>query len=126
MSIQLTNLSHAWGHHMPEWPSHPGVNVLVKKFHAKDGVYQTEFEGIMHRGTHMDAPRHVTENTPDLLGYPLWRFFGTGVAVSIPNRSHDKPSRVSQPVQPDGDDRVHGVKGGTRFTHRLQRQGRAC
>ncbi|MEE9567532.1 MAG: cyclase family protein [Desulfobacteria bacterium] len=84
MSIQLTNLSHAWGHHMPEWPSHPGINVLVKKFHAKDGVYQTEFEGIMHRGTHMDAPRHVTENTPDLLGYPLWRFFGTGVAVSIP------------------------------------------
>ena len=43
-----------------------------------------EFEGIMHRGTHMDAPLHVTENTPTLTGYPIWRFFGTGVAVSIP------------------------------------------
>ena len=32
----------------------------------------------------MDAPLHVTENTPSLTGYPLWRFFGTGVAVSIP------------------------------------------
>ena len=48
---------------MPEWPSAPGVNVNVKKFHAKDGVYQTEFEGIMHRAF-MDAPIHVTENTP--------------------------------------------------------------
>ena len=32
----------------------------------------------------MDAPLHVTENTPTLTGYPIWRFFGTGVAVSIP------------------------------------------
>ena len=43
-----------------------------------------QFEGIMHRGTHMDAPIHVQENQPTLTGYPLWRFFGTGVAVSIP------------------------------------------
>ena len=30
------------------------------QFHAKDGVWCSEFEGIMHRGTHMDAPIHVT------------------------------------------------------------------
>ena len=82
--LRMFNLSQPWGHHMPEWPSTPGVNVNVKKFHAKDGVYQTEFEGIMHRGTHMDAPIHVTENTPHIMDYALWRFFGTGVAVSIP------------------------------------------
>lgn len=82
--LQMYNLTQEWGHHMPEWPSTPGVNVHVRKFHAKDGIYQTEFEGIMHRGTHMDAPLHVTENTPDIMDYPLWRFFGTGVAVSIP------------------------------------------
>jgi len=81
---QIFDLTQPWGHGMPEWPSSPGVNLTVKRFHAKDGVYETEFEGIMHRGTHMDAPLHVTENTPDLTGYPLWRFFGTGVAVSIP------------------------------------------
>ena len=84
LAPQIYNLSQFWGHHMPEWPSTPGVNVHVKKFHAKDGIYQTEFEGIMHRGTHMDAPLHVTENTPDIMDYELWRFFGTGVAVSIP------------------------------------------
>lgn len=82
--LQFFDLSHRWGHGMPEWPSSPGINVGVKKFHAKDGVYEAEFEGIMHRGTHMDAPLHVTENTSCLMGYPNWRFFGTGVAISVP------------------------------------------
>jgi kynurenine formamidase len=43
-----------------------------------------QFEGIMHRGTHMDAPIHVTANLPYITDYEPWRFFGTGVAVSIP------------------------------------------
>ena len=43
-----------------------------------------EYEGIMHRGTHMDAPIHVLENTPFITDYETWRFFGTGVVVSIP------------------------------------------
>ena len=73
-----------WGHGMPEWPSRANLNVRVLEFHAKDGVLVQQFEGIMHRGTHMDAPIHVQENQPTLTGYPLWRFFGTGVAVSIP------------------------------------------
>ena len=84
--LRYYDLTHRWGHMMPEWPSSPGVNVTVKKFHAKDGVFVTEFEGIMHRGTHMDAPLHVTENTSTLTGYPVSTFFGTGVAVSIPKK----------------------------------------
>jgi kynurenine formamidase len=82
--LKFYNLSARWGHGMPEWPSAPGINVLTLQYHANHGVYVTEFEGIMHRGTHMDAPLHVTENTPTLTGYPIWRFFGTGVAVAIP------------------------------------------
>jgi kynurenine formamidase len=82
--LKFYNLSARWGHGMPEWPSAPGINVLTLQYHANHGVYVTEFEGIMHRGTHMDAPIHVAENTPTITGYPLWRFFGTGVAVSIP------------------------------------------
>src|SRR5207247_11328130 len=46
--------------------------------------YAVEYDGIMHRGTHMDTPAHVTANTPFLTAYEPWRFFGTGVAVSIP------------------------------------------
>jgi kynurenine formamidase len=32
------------------------------------------------------TPIHVQENQPTLTGYPLWRFFGTGVVVSIPKK----------------------------------------
>ena len=39
---------------------------------------------VMHRGTHMDAPLHMTENTPSLTGSPVKTFFGTGVAVPGP------------------------------------------
>ena len=83
-SLQLFDLSHPWGHGMPQWPSRANLNVRTLEFHAKDGLLVQQFEGIMHRGTHMDAPIHVAENQPTLTGYPLWRFFGTGVAVSIP------------------------------------------
>jgi kynurenine formamidase len=84
MSLKIYDLSHTFTQFIPEWPSSPGVNVSVKKFHARDGVCQVEWEGIMHRCTHMDAPIHVTECTPSINDYPLWRLFGTGVAVAIP------------------------------------------
>lgn len=84
MSLEIYNLTHTFHQFMPEWPSTPSVNLDVNKFHAKDGVWQIHWEGIMHRGTHMDAPLHVTENTPTIADYPLWRLFGTGVCVSIP------------------------------------------
>ena len=84
MSLQIYDLTHTYGQFMPEWPSHPGVDIDVLKFHARDGVYEVNWEGIMHRGTHMDAPLHVTENTPDIMDYPLWQLCGTGVCVSIP------------------------------------------
>ena len=84
--LAFYDLSVPWGHGMPEWPSSTGIRVDRKLFHAKDGVAVAEFDAIMHRGTHMDAPVHVTEDWPALDSYELWRFFGTGVAVSIPKR----------------------------------------
>lgn len=84
MSLKVYDLSHTFRQFMPEWPSSPLINLSINKFHAKDGIYELNWDGIMHRGTHMDAPLHVTENTPDITGYPLWRLCGTGVAVAIP------------------------------------------
>ncbi len=84
MSLKVYDLTHTFTQFMPEWPSTPSVNISIDKFHAKDGVYQVQWEGIMHRCTHMDAPLHVTECTPTINDYPLWRLFGTGVCVSIP------------------------------------------
>jgi kynurenine formamidase len=82
--LEFYNLSHRWGHGMPEWPSRPLLNVKVLELHGRDGVFVQQLDGIMHRGTHMDAPLHVKENQPSITGYPIWRFFGTGVAVSVP------------------------------------------
>jgi kynurenine formamidase len=84
MSLQVYDLSHIFTQFMPEWPSTPSVDIDIDKFHARDGVYQVQWEGIMHRCTHMDAPLHVTECTPSINDYPLWRLFGPGVCVSIP------------------------------------------
>jgi len=84
MSLEIYDLTNTFEQFMPEWPSTPSVNLTVNKFHAKDGIYEVNWEGIMHRCTHMDAPLHVTENTPTIADYPLWRLAGTGVAVSIP------------------------------------------
>lgn len=84
MSVKIYSLSHTFTQFMPQWPSPPGVDIDVRKFHARDGIYQIEWSGIMHRCTHMDAPLHVTECMPSINDYPLWRMFGTGVAVSIP------------------------------------------
>lgn len=84
--LEFYNLSHRWGgYNMPEWPSgiaHMAISRL--RFHALHGSYVQEIDGIMHRGTHMDAPIHVTANLPYINAYEPWRFFGTGVAVSIP------------------------------------------
>jgi len=78
------DLSHPICHGAPQWPSSPNLNIRTLKFHAKDGILVQQYEGIMHRSTHMDAQIHVTENGRTLTDYEPWRFFGTGVAVSIP------------------------------------------
>jgi kynurenine formamidase len=84
MSLKVYSLGHVFTQFAPEWPSTPSINIDINKFHAKDGVYEIQWEGIMHRCTHMDAPLHVTENTATINDYPLWRLFGTGVAISAP------------------------------------------
>ncbi len=78
------DLSNPIGHGVPQWPSSANLNIRTLKFHAKDGMLVQQYEGIMHRSTHMDAEIHVTANGKTLTGYEPWRFFGTGVAVSIP------------------------------------------
>ncbi len=84
--LKFYNLSCRFSHGMPEWPTVPGISLMPMHHHANQGIQVTEWEGVMHRGTHMDSPLHVTENTPSIIDYPLWRFFGTGVAVSIPKK----------------------------------------
>ena len=84
MSLKVYSLGHTFTQFAPEWPSSPSIDIDIDNFHARDNVYQVNWEGIMHRCTHMDAPLHVTENTPTIDEYPLWRLFGTGVCIDCP------------------------------------------
>ena len=84
MSVQIFDLTHTFEPFMPQWPSGCNLKMEVIRYHADADMYNIQWEGIMHRGTHMDAPLHVTELTPDICAYPLWRFFGSGVALNIP------------------------------------------
>jgi kynurenine formamidase len=51
---------------------------------ARSGVLIQKITTVMHSGTHVDVPGHVIEGTALLVEIPLWRFFCTGVVVSIP------------------------------------------
>jgi kynurenine formamidase len=82
--VEMYDLSHPWGHGIPEWPSSVNLKTSTLKFHAMNGMLVRAWEGIMHRSTHMDFEQHVTENGKTQKDYPLPTFFGTGVAVSIP------------------------------------------
>jgi len=84
MSLKFYDLSHTFEPFMPQWPSGCNLKEEVIKYHADANMYDIQWEGIMHRGTHMDAPLHVTELTPDITNYPLWRFFGSAVILDIP------------------------------------------
>jgi kynurenine formamidase len=83
----LHDLTHPWGHDVSFWPGKNPIHEFKRLYyHARDGMFVQHFTTVMHRGTHMDAPIHVLENTPDITKFELWRFFGTGVAVSIPKK----------------------------------------
>ena len=78
MSVQIFDLTHTFEPFMPQWPSGCNLKMEVKRFHANDGMYNIQWEGIMHRGTHMDAPLHVTECTPDITAFVLISQRGNG------------------------------------------------
>lgn len=103
--VQFYDLSHPWGHGIPEWPSSTNLKTHTLKFHAKDGMLVKAWEGIMHRSTHMDVEIHVTENGKVMDDYPVHCFFGTGVAISIPKSkwgviTADDLERASPTIRP--------------------------
>ncbi|AJG24262.1 cyclase family protein [Cupriavidus basilensis] len=84
--VEFVELSHPWGHGVPNWPYFEDVKIERIHYMAKSGVLTQRITTVMHSGTHIDAPAHVIEGTPFLDEIPLDRFFGTGVVVSIPKK----------------------------------------
>ncbi|MFQ5878736.1 MAG: cyclase family protein [Dehalococcoidia bacterium] len=84
--LEFYDLSHPWGHGVPNWPYFEDVKIERLHYHAKSGVLTQRITTVMHSTTHIDAPAHVIENTPFIDELPLEKFFGAGVAVSIPKK----------------------------------------
>ncbi|MBF0277910.1 MAG: cyclase family protein [SAR324 cluster bacterium] len=83
--MKIHDLTHEWGHDIPFWPGKNPIHEFRRfQYHARDDAQVLHFTTVMHRGTHMDCPIHVLPNTADITDFDLWKFFGTGVAVSIP------------------------------------------
>ena len=82
--LEFYDLSHPWGHGVPNWPYFQDVQTERIHYHAKSGVLTQRITTVMHSTTHMDAPAHVIEGEKFIDELPLETFFGTGVAVSIP------------------------------------------
>lgn len=81
----LHDLTHDWGYDVSFWPGKNPVHDFRRhQFHSRDAAQVLHFTTVMHRGTHMDCPLHVLPETHDITGFELWKFFGTGVVLSIP------------------------------------------
>jgi kynurenine formamidase len=89
-SLQFFDLSHPWGHGVPNWPYFEDVKVERLHYHATSRVLTQRITTVMHCTTHLDAPGHVIEGAPLVEDLPLSLFFGTGVVVSIPKGKWEK------------------------------------
>ena len=83
--VKLYNLTCALG------PRHAAVAVGrrhqradVVEYHANDALRSASSKASCTAARTWMRRCMCSENKPTLAGYPLWRFFGTGVAVSIP------------------------------------------
>ncbi|MCW2909352.1 MAG: Kynurenine formamidase, bacterial, partial [Actinomycetia bacterium] len=74
--LRFYNLSHPVGHNMVQWPSPFSKPFVASRlyYHAMHDFYAVEYDGIMHRGTHMDTPAHVEPDQPYLDGFDVYRF----------------------------------------------------
>jgi len=88
--LEFYDLSHPWGHGVPNWPYFEDVKVERLHSHAKSRVLTQRITTVMHCTTHLDAPGHVIEGAPLVHELPLSLFFGTGVVVSIPKGKWEK------------------------------------
>ena len=89
-TLQFFDLSHPWGHGVPNWPYFEDVKIERVHYHAKSRVLTQRITTVMHCTTHLDAPGHVIEGAPLIEDLPLSLFFGTGVVVSIPKGKWEK------------------------------------
>ncbi len=85
--LSLVELSHVFGHNKPVFPGYKDIQIRRVATHAMHGVLTSHLVTVMHNGTHVNAPLHLTPNGLGVGALPLDRFFGNGVVLSIPRAS---------------------------------------
>src|SRR4030042_1212392 len=88
--VKLYDLSHPFGDKVPLWPYFADVKIERMHYHAKSGVLSQVITTTMHCTTHADSPAHVFEGGRFTDEIPLEKYYGTGVAVSIPKKKWEK------------------------------------
>ena len=82
--LNLTELSHIWGHGAPSLPGNDDVVMFRSVKHGQHGVMTHRLKMVMHTGTHMNAPLHLIQGGVGCGDIPLDRLFGNGVILSLP------------------------------------------
>jgi kynurenine formamidase len=82
--LQFYELSHPWGMYTPIHPGYEEIKLERITHHAKQGVMTHKIVTIFHTSTHVNAPIHLLPEKAAVGDLALDRFFGTGVALSIP------------------------------------------
>src|ERR1700756_78312 len=82
--LEFYELSHRWGMYTPIFPGYEEIKLERITHHAKQGVMTHRITTIFHTSTHVNAPIHLIPQAAAVGEIALDRFFGTGVALSIP------------------------------------------
>jgi arylformamidase len=59
------------------------VPVLTPNMEGSNGRTTREFRGIVHSGTHIDGPEHLTEGRKQIHEFPLETFYGDAVVADL-------------------------------------------
>src|SRR5665213_4014747 len=82
--LAFVELSHPWGMYIPIFPGYEEIKLERITHHSKHGVLTHKIITIFHTSTHVNAPIHLIPEAAAVGDLALDRFFGIGVAVSIP------------------------------------------
>lgn len=85
-SLEWIDLSHAFDHSTPYWPTETGFQMdTVFAGYTEKGYYYSAFafSGAEHGGTHIDAPIHFAEGKQTVDEIPLENLTGYGVVIDV-------------------------------------------
>lgn len=100
-----------WNPHSPElYPRTEFATVIARDGAGSKGRVSRSFSGILHTGTHVDAPEHMVRDGATVDEYPLARFIGEAVLLdlqsSVPEREIDTAQLEAAVAGRDLSDRV--------------------